>query len=130
MKNYNITISYENIFNYLPEYCNVAPNTESITEPNKPAIPPINIMGNCDGLIVNILDSTVYIIVKKYAKPIARPPRKLTTNPIIVTPPFVPRGTRSLVVIKNGSVLPNTLPNSLAHVSPLQHANEPIQLKI
>lgn len=53
------------------------------------------------------------------------PPRKLTNNPINETPPFVPFGTRFLVVIRNGSELDKTVPNSLAHVSPLQQANEP-----
>ena len=52
----------------------------------------------------------------------------LTTKPIIVTPPFVPRGTLFLVVIKNGLDLQSTVPSSLAHVSPLQQANEPINI--
>lgn len=49
----------------------------------------------------------------------------LTSNPIGLTPPFVPRGTRLRVVIKNGSD-PETEPISLAHVSPLQQANADI----
>lgn len=50
----------------------------------------------------------------------------LTSKPIGETPPLVPRGTRFRVVIKNGSDLPITEPISLAHVSPLQHANADI----
>lgn len=45
----------------------------------------------------------------------------LTSKPMGVTPPFVPRGTRFRVVIKNG-LEPMTEPISLAQVSPLQHA--------
>ena len=52
------------------------------------------------------------------------PPTKLAIVPIIVTPPLVPAGTRLKVVIKRG-FLPYTDPISEAHVSPLQHANEP-----
>lgn len=48
----------------------------------------------------------------------------LTASPIGVTPPFVPRGTRLREVMRNGSELPMTVPISLAHVSPLQHAND------
>lgn len=51
--------------------------------------------------------------------------KNLTNNPIHVTPPLVPRGTRFRDVIRNGSPEPRTVPNSLAQVSPLQHANEP-----
>lgn len=50
----------------------------------------------------------------------------LTSSPTIETPPLVPRGTRLRVVIKNGSDFPTTEPISLAHVSPLQHANADI----
>lgn len=53
------------------------------------------------------------------------PPTILKNIPIGVTPPFVPFGTFLNVVIKTGSVLARTVPNSDAHVSPLQHANTP-----
>lgn len=51
--------------------------------------------------------------------------RNLSNSPTYETPPFVPRGTLFRVVIRNGSPDPSTVPNSLAHVSPLQQANEP-----
>jgi len=42
---------------------------------------------------------------------------------------FLPLGTLFLVVMRKGSPVPITVPNSEAHVSPLQHANAPFQMQ-
>lgn len=42
-----------------PENCTVAPSNESIIDPKSPAIPPITIIGHCDGLAANMFRSTV-----------------------------------------------------------------------
>lgn len=62
-----------------PENCTVAPSSESIIEPSKPAIPPNKMIGHCGGLEAKMFRSTVYITTRKYDNPIAKPPRKLKT---------------------------------------------------
>ena len=49
---------------YSPEYCNVAPKTESITLPIKPPIPPRIITGHCDVANCSTTVSTVINTVK------------------------------------------------------------------
>lgn len=53
------------------------------------------------------------------------PPNSETMRPGIDIPPFVPLGTFFLVVIRKGSPVDKTVPSSLAHVSPFEHAKAP-----
>lgn len=62
-------------------------------------------------------------------RPTTRPPKVLKMVPIIEIPPFVPFGTFFKLVMRNGSPFERTVPNSEAHVSPLQQEKTPEKKK-
>ncbi|EZA58065.1 hypothetical protein X777_01446, partial [Ooceraea biroi] len=86
----------------LPEYCKVAPRRESRRLPKRPPKPATTMMGHCGAA---------------------------TCSTAVSTLAFLPLGTLFLVVMRKGSPVPVTVPNSEAHVSPLQHANVPIYMR-